>query len=164
MLGLRVEEFAPYAETQTNLILTQDGQHFGCRLWTDVIQLHGAEALAAYEHDYYAASPAVTRNQFGKGLCFYVGTLLEKDGLAWLLDHALQAGKVTVHPSPAPGVELVRRHNGAQTWLFALDHSAEAVDVPLDTPGDELLSGRRLNGTLRLGPTDVAIIQFPASP
>lgn len=163
MLGLRVEEFAPYAETQTNTLHTTDGQWFECHLWSDVIQLRGAEALATYQADYYAGSPTVTQHRFGAGTSFYVGTALDKDGLAWLLNLSLQAGGIQPPPNPAPGVEVVRRHTDTHTFLFALNHSTETVDLPLDQPGDELLTGQRQTSTLRLGPTEVAIVQFTSS-
>ncbi len=46
MFGLVVEEFAPYSETQSNSICAKDDKHFKCTLWSDVIHLWGAEAIA----------------------------------------------------------------------------------------------------------------------
>jgi hypothetical protein len=57
----------------------------------------------------------------------------------------------------------VRRTNGSQTWLFALNHSNEEVKIPLDQPGYELLSNTKLDESLHLSPRDAAIIQYLAS-
>jgi beta-galactosidase len=163
MLGLRVEEFAPYAESQTNTICTQDEDEFESSLWSDVIRLQGAEAIAHYLGDYHSGSPAMTRNRFGNGTAFYLGTSPACGGLAWLLERALAAAGVKATGRSTAGVELVRRTNGTQSWLFALNHSAVQVDVPLDRPGQDLLTGAQVEGSLRLGPADVAIVQFASS-
>jgi beta-galactosidase len=60
LLGLRVEEFDPYPEGRTNRALAGEAS-FGCDLWSDLIDLEGAEALASYGEDFYAGRPAVTR-------------------------------------------------------------------------------------------------------
>jgi beta-galactosidase len=159
MLGLMVEEIAPYAETQSNTICTTDQQQFQCSLWSDIVRLKTAQELATFEGDYYAGSPAVTRNPFGKGIAFYVGTVPDASGMDWLIEEICKtaAVKPIAQSSPA-GVELVRRSNGSQSWLFALNHSSEEVEIPLDQPGDEILSNTKLDRTLHLGPMDVAIV------
>jgi len=161
MLGLVVEEFAPYTETQFNSVCTTDNMQFKCSLWGDIIHLKSAQALASFEQDYYAGSPAITRNRFGKGTAFYVGSFPEQSGMDWLMDQACQAASTkAVAPHSPAGVEFVRRSNGTHTWLFALNYSEEEVNVPLDQPGYELLSETKFDKSLRLGPRDVAIIQL----
>jgi beta-galactosidase len=164
LLGLIVEEYAPYSETQSNTVCTSDNKQFECSLWSDIIHLKNAQALATFEQDYYAGSPAIARNQFGKGTAFYVGTLPDQSGMDWLMDQACNsAGIKPVALNSVAGVELIRRANGTETWLFALNHSNEEVKIPLDQPGYELLSSTKLDRTLCLGPMDVAIIQLSTS-
>ncbi len=160
LLGLSVEEVAPYPETQTNTIQTVDGQRFGCSLWSDIIRLQGAEVLAHYLHDYYAGRPAATRCRFGQGASFYLGTALTPEGLSWLLARAAVEAGLSAAAPVAAGVELVRRTDGERTWLFALNYSNETVEVTLNQPGQDLFSGAKLEQSLRLGPTEVAIIQL----
>jgi beta-galactosidase len=160
MLGLVVEEYAPYSETGFNTIRTKDNKQFKCSLWSDIVRLKGAEVMAEFEQDYYKGYPAVTQNQFGKGTAFYVGTVPDPDGMDWLIDQA--CAKADIKPfipvSPA-GVEIVRRTNGIQTWLFALNHSNEEVTISLEQPGYEVLSETSLDTSLRLGPGEVRIVQ-----
>lgn len=160
MLGLSVEEFDPYPETRTNTVRTTDDRQFGCTLWSDVIHLEGAEAIATYQHDYYASFPAITRNSFGKGKSFYVGTLPDAKGIAWLLEQACnEAGVQPVLSKPTEGVEVVRRTNGQQSWLFVLNHCNEKVEIPLEKPGLDLLTQKMIAGSLGLDPASVTIIQ-----
>lgn len=159
LLGLWIEEFAPLAEGQTSGIVAHDGQRFGCQLWGEVVHAAGAEVLATFAEDYYAGCPAVTRNMYGNGTSFYVGTELVTDGLAWLLDEVLAAAQVQ-HAPNTTGVEMIKRSEGAQAWLFALNYSDQPLQVGLDAPGFDLIRGARVEGTLSLGAKDVAIVQL----
>jgi beta-galactosidase len=159
LLGLHVEEFAPYSESQTNEIDTSDGQRFSCSQWSDVIHLHEAESIATYQHDYYANTPAITRHRFGKGVSFYLGTMLDETGLSWLLAQVTTEAKVRASSAKPIKVELVRRSDETHTWLFALNYSEQPVEVALDRSGRDLISGEIVDQSIVLGPTDIAIIQ-----
>jgi beta-galactosidase len=162
MLGLVVEEYAPYFQTDFNTIRTSDHKQFTCSLWSDIIRLQSAEAIAEFEEDYYKGTPAVTRNPFGKGTAFYVGTVPDADGMDWLINEACREADVRpVVPGLPEGVELVRRTNGTHTWLLALNYSNEELAIPLQQASYELLSETSLDTSLRLGPGNVAIVQLP---
>jgi beta-galactosidase len=161
MLGLTVEEFAPYSETQTNSIRTTDGKQFQCTFWGDVIHLKNAKALATFEKDYYAGGAAVTQNQFGKGSAFYMGTVPDSAGMDWVLDYACKTAGVQAINLPA-GVEVLHRTNGKSTWIFALNYSGKEVEIPLDGSGIDLLSGAQLDKSLHLNPMEVEIVQLSA--
>jgi beta-galactosidase len=161
MLGLVVEEYAPYSETQSNTFCTKDNQRFNCSLWSDVIQLKTAQAMATFEQDYYAGSPAVTQNRFGKGTAFYVGTVPDPNGMDWLMETLCQtAGLQPVIAHAPTGAEIVQRTNGKASWLFVLNHSWEKISVLLEKNGLDLLTDTEVNGSIDLGPSDVAIVQF----
>jgi beta-galactosidase len=158
LLGLRIEEFAPFAG-MANSIRTEDGRRFDCRIWAEVVRVEGAEPMAAFESDFYAGLPAVTRHRYGKGTAIYMATTPDEAGLAWVVARACEAAAVPPAPGASSAVETIRRTDGTRTWLFALNHSADAVEVPLDGPGVELLSGQRVEGSVRVGPVDVAIVR-----
>jgi beta-galactosidase len=160
MLGLWIEEVVPYPETQTNTIETQDGQRFNCSLWSDVIHLEGAQALAAYTQDYFSGSPAVTVNHFGNGSACYLGTQPGPDGLSWLLQRLCAAAGIQPALITPAGVECIRRTNGAHTWLFLLNHTGAEAQVDLPVAGVDLITGKNVNGSLSLAPKGVAIIRL----
>jgi beta-galactosidase len=161
MLGLVVEEYAPYAETQSNTIRTKDGREFQCTFWSDVIHLKNAESLANFEQDYYTGAPAITHNRFGQGNAFYVGTLPDPSGMEWLLDHICQSADIRPLGVTAPaGVELLQRVGETSAFVFALNHSNERVKVTFEGQGCNLLTQTDITGSVELEPSDVAVIQM----
>jgi len=158
MLGLTVEEFVPFSETQTNSIRTTDGKQFLCTFWGDVTLVKSAKALATFESDYYAGNAAITQNHFGRGNSFYLGTLPNSDGRDWLLELACKTAGVQSKSLPT-GVELLQRTNGKTTWLFVLNYSDEKVIVPFEGRGIDVLTGIKISNSLELKPRDVVIIQ-----
>lgn len=161
MLGLLVEEYAPYPEMLTNTIRTTNGESFECTLWSDVIHLKNTKAIASYEQDYYAGSAAVTHNTFGKGNAFYVGTVPDNNGMQWLIEQVCKTAGIQPVSTNAPaGVELLHRTNGASSFIFALNHSNEKVNVPIAGQGCDLLTGNQINGSVNLEPSGVAVIQL----
>jgi beta-galactosidase len=143
------------------VIRTKDGQQFHCTFWSDVIHLQNAESLANYEQDYYAGSPAITHNKFGKGTAFYVGTVLDQSAMNWLVEHVCKS--VDLQPVAAnmpAGVELLQRTIGKSSFLFVLNHSNEKVIVPVGGNGRNLLTSADINGPIELDPSGVAVIQM----
>jgi beta-galactosidase len=162
-LGLVVEEYAAYTEVQGNSICTNDGVSFKSTFWNDIIRLQGAQALAVFEQDYFAGSPAVTRNAFGRGAAFYVGTCPEARGMDWLVGQVCEATNIKPASAASAGVEFVRRTNGNASWLFVLNHSGQKKKIPLERPGRDLLTGRQVNGSVELDPNGVAVIEMEKS-
>jgi len=161
MLGLVVEEYAPYSETQSNTISTKDGKQFRCTFWSDVIHLKNAESLANFEQDYYAGGPAITHNRFGQGNAFYASTLPDPSGMEWLLEHVCTSADITPVVVNAPaGVELLQRRDETSSFLFALNHSNESVQVTFEGQGCNLLTDIDVDGSVELAPSDVAVIQM----
>lgn len=102
LLGIRVEEFCPLEQP----VVLSDGSE--ASVWSEVVHLEGAEALATYPD----GTPAITRH----GRAVYVSTRLGDDALARLLD-------LPAHPE---GLELIPR--GDQ--VVAINHSSQELRVP----------------------------------
>lgn len=161
MLGLTVEEYVPFPHELTNSIRTGDGQRFTATLWADVIRTNGAETMATFENDYFAGFSALTRNSFGRGVGFYLGTQLGADGLAWVLDVVCRQAGVSLPGVELPaGVEMLRRTKGKKTWLFLLNHSGARAVIPFKQGGVDLLSSRPVTTFIELDANGVAVIEL----
>jgi beta-galactosidase len=158
LLGLRVEEFAPYAPGQTSVIGTEGGDRFGCELWSDVIDLERAAAIAQYAEGWLAGRAALTRHAFHQGAAYYLGTRPDAAGMAWVLDQACREAGVEPAAQAPEGVEALRRQAGDTTLLYLLNHNHAPVELPLERPAHDLITGRQLSGALTLEPLGVAVL------
>ena len=159
LLGIRVEEFDPYSPGQTNRICTPDGETYQCSLWSDVIDLDGAEPLATYLEDFYAGRPAVTRHVFGRGTAYYLGTRPDQAFLDALLQRICREARLKPWSEAPAGVEVTRRVKGERVFRFVLNHTADPVEVPLDIAARDLLTGSEHAGSVRLGPYGVLVLE-----
>ena len=160
LLGLWIEEFIPHMEEDVNSIVTIDEDEFVCDLWSEVIHVTDAEVLARFQQDYPADGPALTRHISGKGCAYYLGTRLNRDGMTWLVDRlCTETGLQSILDAPA-GVEVTRRVDGKNAWLFVLNHSSEEVQINLQIEGIDLMSGVTVKNLLNLAPKGVAVIQL----
>ena len=162
LLGLEIEEYAPHADGRPRRVRTADGRTFEATIWSDIIGLRGAEALATFADDWYSGRPAATRHRFGEGTALYVGTTLDSDGLAWLLTEACAAAGVQFGRPSRGGVEVVRRSSGEDSWWFYLNYGMEAASIELDEPGVDALTGETRDGSITVPPTDVVIVRSSA--
>lgn len=158
LLGIRVEEFVPYVPGQANTLTVPNEGAYACDLWADVINLEGAEALARFDSGYDAGRPAVTRHVYGRGESYYLGTRPDVPFLARLLARVCREAGIAGIPAPE-GVEAVRRVDGATSILFALNHTTAPVDLPLERPGRDLLTGALYGSVVPLGPRDAVVLR-----
>jgi beta-galactosidase len=159
LLGLRIEDFVPMATGKKNRLDTLDSESYGCDLWADLIHLQGAESLASYTEDFYAGTPAVTRNVFGEGTAYYLGTRPEERYARSLLQMVCEEAGVRPTAEVPPGVDAVRRKTEDASYLFVLNHNHEGVEIRLPRPGQDLLTGTAHHSNLVLDPLEVAILQ-----
>ncbi len=147
LLGVRVEEFAPLPAGTS--VALDDGST--ADLWTEVLELRGAQAVASYVDGPLPGTPAVTRH----GNAWYVATRLDDAGTAALADRiAREAG---VARAGGAGVEVVRRDR----HVFVLNRTGEPVTVP--ATGTELLGGTPCHGTVTVAPGSAAVVREEGS-
>ncbi len=147
LLGVRVEEFAPLPAGTS--VALDDGST--ADLWTEVLELRGARAVASYVDGPLPGTPAVTRH----GNAWYVATRLDDAGTAALADRiAREAG---VARAGGAGVEVVRRDR----HVFVLNRTGEPVTVP--ATGTELLGGTPCHGTVTVAPGSAAVVREEGS-
>ncbi|GAC1328643.1 MAG: beta-galactosidase [Chloroflexota bacterium] len=158
LLGIKVEEFDPYPVGHANRIRDVDGRVFPCDLWSDVIALEGADALAWFEEDFYADLPAVTRHRFGQGVAYYLGTRPGAHFLEAFLSKLCRDAAVMPALEAPRGVEVTVRVKGNESYIFLLNHTTETIDVPIPEPMQDLLTGEEHVIQVRTLPFGVAVL------
>jgi beta-galactosidase len=145
------------AARETNRLDTTNGET--CDLWVDLIHLEGAEPLASYTEGFYAGTPAVTRNVFAGGAAYYLGTRPEERYTMSLLQRVYKEAGVRPTAEVPSGVDAVRRKTEDASFLFLLNHNRETVEIGLQNPGRDLLTGTEHSSNLVLDPLGVAVLK-----
>jgi beta-galactosidase len=154
LLGLVVPEFWPHPDDEPQPVVLA-GERYACDLWSDWIELEGAEAVATFADGWLDGRPAVTRN----GRAWYVGTRLDGAATAQLATMLAAAAGVAPTIAAPPGVEAVRRSADGRSFLFLLNHGAHEARVELEGDHRDLLTGERRSGTLILDAFDAAVLE-----
>jgi beta-galactosidase len=162
VLGVRVEETDALYDGQTNQIVMADGgASYACGRLCDIIHSEGARVLATYGEDFYAGTPALTENAFGKGSAYYIASDPEERFLDDLYGRILAVQGIAPLLDTPAGVEVALRETASRRLLFVLNHGAEArsVALPVGKYYTELLGQREITKTLELTAYDVRILE-----
>lgn len=158
LAGIWAEEIDALAPEQSNEILFTDGTKACCGLLCDILHLEGAEEIARYGSNFYAGTPAVTKNAFGKGYTYYVGSVLSEDGLAKVLDLACDGAGVASVIGEETELEVTRRISDAGAVYFVMNFKDQELPLPTVFAGKkDLLSGQTMEEGEMLGKYDVRI-------
>jgi beta-galactosidase len=158
IFGIWVEETDALYPDERNHIMYDD-KMYDCTLLCDLITLRGATALGTFAEDFYAARPAITSNQYGKGKGCYIATQPDDSFLSHFLKQ-LCAEKSITPPFPAdPGVELTVRTSEKGQTIFAINHTS--VDKTIDLKNEtytNILTSEKHTRTTTIKPWDVMVL------
>lgn len=159
MAGVWVEEIDALLPDQTNGIAFADGTQAEGRLLCDIIHPEGAEELAHYTGNFYAGTPAVTRNAFGQGYTYYVGTMLTAAAIDRVLHMACTAAGVKPVIAEATELEVVKRTADHGSIYFIMNFRTQDIALPEMFIGKEdMLSGKLLEKGDVLKTYDVRLV------
>jgi len=153
LLGVVSEEFFPLRPGEQ--VSLDDGAI--ADVWTELLHLDGAEAVARYVDGPLPGVPAVTRHQSGHGSAWYAATRLDMPAVRRLLERVLDDAGLRPTRPPRPGVELVRRAGDGRSYLFVINHTEEDVAVP--TAGRNLLTGTAHRPDVQVPAGGVAVVR-----
>ncbi|MFF7558413.1 beta-galactosidase [Streptomyces pseudovenezuelae] len=160
LMGIRIDEWdarrADFAQPVPEL-----GTHG--RLVFELVQPRGAETVATYGSDFYAGTPAVTRNTYGRGEGWYVATALDQPGVDAVVRRVLSRHDLVGPYAGHAGVETANRTAPDGTrLLFLLNHTDETAELKVHTGATDLLTGRRTaaGAPFALDPGGVAVLRL----
>lgn len=126
-----------------------------------VIHPEGAEVLATYAEHYFAGSPALTVNRFGKGKAYYIAART-RDGLLADLYGRLVADlgiRRVVDTELPPGVTAQLRTDGETEFIFLMNFNAHAAEVKLGKTYRDLITGEACRSALVLERFGVRVLR-----
>ena len=125
----------------------------------DIIHLEKAEILAEYTSDFYAGTPAVTKNSFGEGNVYYVGTICDENALSKILTVADDDAKIAAVIDAETELEITSRKTDNGRLYFLINFKDESQKLPTQFAGEkDLISNEILEEDTQLKKYDVKII------
>ena len=121
LTGVSVEEYDAEGNNTVTVKRT-DGKEYICKCWCDILKTTTAETLANYSNNFYKGSPAVTLNKYGKGYCYYAGTIGGEDFYNDLVGEALKLSDIEYNDLPN-NFEITERENDDEIFTFIFNNS-----------------------------------------
>ena len=148
LTGVRVDEWDARGPEVVNPVRLREGRseiEVESRLFFEIVIPAGADVVGSYGADFYAGTPAVTRNAFGAGDGWYVAAGLDQRGVSWVIRRVLARHAIELRYPDVQDLETaVRVTPDGTRVLFLLNHRAEAVEVRAARGGTDLLTGVRV--------------------
>lgn len=125
LLGLFVEETESVQEYHCIPLAGETGSG-SAGIFRDMIVPQGAQTLWRYDDPFYRRYAAITRNSWGKGTVYYVGTTPDQAILNRVIGQAMEAAGLESLALP-DGVESVVRGSGEARVRILLNHNETTV-------------------------------------
>lgn len=140
VLGIWVEETDAMSPDMKNSF-TWEGKRYECGLLCDILHTRGAQALASYEKEFYAGSPALTVNRYGRGLAYYAATRGDREFYRDFVGKAAKDAGIAPVWEEIPGVEVCVRQDARRRFFFFLNHGEQAAETAAREDAQSLLDG-----------------------
>lgn len=122
LVGAYVEEYDPIGY-DTGSIRLSDGSTYRCRQWCDVLHAETADTIAVYDSSFYKGKAAITRNRYGNGTAYYIGTVTEKALYQRLVRDILTEAEIPFVEGLPDNVELSTRTGNGMTVRFLFNNT-----------------------------------------
>ena len=163
VFGIRSEEVDALFDYEYNVIRRYDNnKEYKSTHICDLIHLNGAEALAEYTMDFYSGMPAITKNSYGKGKAYYVGSRLNsefnKDFITELANEINIDRNINI--DLPEGVTVTKRENDKKEYFFIQNYSDNEQKLDLKNyEFTNVINNTKITGSLNLNKYDVVILE-----
>lgn len=141
ILGVWVEESDALPEHKSNRFICEN-QEYPAEILCDILHPEGAETLAEYQEDFYAGTPVLTENSFGKGKAYYVGTCSGDEFYRDFTRRLCREQQIVPAAEVMEEIEAVRRRGEQAEYLFLLNHGDGEQEISIPEQCLELTQGK----------------------
>ncbi|MGG1573017.1 beta-galactosidase [Fictibacillus sp. NRS-1165] len=156
LAGIEIHEYESLQTGQQNRVTGKAGNirdiMSPATVWCDLIEPKSAEVLAVYRDAFYEGTPAITKNKYGKGQVYYIGTAVEDFYLVRLYRDIFAEAGVSTIELPDDVEMVIRTGEAGKKFLCLLNHSttvSHRVSLPHGTWMDAM-TGETFKGDVRL--------------
>ncbi len=161
LVGAAIRDFDPQIEQKQEIVMS-DGTHYPAEVWYDILTPETAETLATYTNRYYKGQAAITKNRFGKGTTYYVGTKTSSEEFYQKIISAALTGAGIKPGQLVPyGVQVASREKAGKKIYFILNYEDKTKTVPMGEKLVNALTGKEESESVEIGPYDVKVLTAP---
>lgn len=159
VVGIRSEELDAINECYPNSII-YNNRSYEVKDLCDLIHLQGAKAEAYYEKDFYKGMPALTRNEYGSGLAYYIAVRTKADFNEDFYTELIKKIGIekNMNVKLPYGVTVSKRCGEDRDLLFVQNYNSDSVTIELDKQYEIAESQTTISGKLELAAYDCVIL------
>jgi beta-galactosidase len=157
LCGVTVDEFEAFPDHIRNNVM-YNGKEYPVRWWADVLTADKAKAIAVYTERFYKGSPAITENIAGQGKAVYFAAAGCIELIGDYLDKVFSEHEIKTAAVP-DRVYMTTRQSAEVSYTFILNMGSEAKEFNPAIAGTDIITGRKISGTVRIEPLEVLIIE-----
>ena len=158
LAGVEINEYESLELGQSNAVEGVEGVIKGlssvASIWCDLVEPKTAEVLAEYRSCFYEKTAAITKNQYGKGTVYYIGSALEEEMMDALYSEVFKDNDVNMMDSSEKVEAVTRTGLNGSIFLCVVNHSTEengSLTLPEGTWVDAV-SHDKFSGEMAVAP------------
>ena len=117
------------------------------------------ETVAVYSEDFYKGTPAIVKNQYGKGQAWYFGAAFDCETVKELLKALGVESLIKDLAEVPPCCEISIREGDGQAYLFVLNYTGDTVELELKKEMRNALTDEKESGAYKLDAYGVLILE-----
>ena len=147
LAGADVTEYSFVAPDEGSVMVDWDGECIEAAVFNDLLApLDGAEVLGTYANSYYAGTPALICNSFGKGKAYYFGGAFTADTVKVFLEKLGVKSPYADVVSLPEGCELAVKEKDGKEYLFLMNYDKNPAEIVFKEPVQNLYTGEVCSG------------------
>ena len=156
VFGIWAEETDSLPEDVVNTV-EYNGKSYNAVNFCDIIHAEYSETLAHYKSDFYYDTPAVTKNNYGNGVAYYVafsddGQFSKEFCGDIIKEHSIKADTEITADS---GVSIRKRGN----VIFIMNFSDGVANVTLDQEYLDIVNGTSVSGEVTINECGYVVLE-----
>ena len=146
--GIKIQETDTLYPQQHNA-LSAYHQVYQVNDYCDVVGTTTAKTVGTYQKDFYAGTPALTKNQLGQGSAYYIAARTEPDFLQAFYERlatrlALKPDLAMTKPNAKVAIQV--RENTTARYYFVINFSHQPTTVTLKQPLKSVFEQKVVSG------------------
>lgn len=160
--GTDIPEYSFVSPEDGHVYAEWDGEKIEAAIFNDLLTPAGeqAEVLGTYADSYYAGTPALIRNRFGKGEAYYFGGAFTVEGAGLFAKRLGVAEPFKDCIELSENCEIAVRERDGKRFLFVLNYQSCEERIVLKRSVLDMFTGKKAEGDVTLAPYETKVYEL----